>query len=195
MNLELINKKLNLMLPQGRITHSINVANCATELSKIYNLDSDKAYIAGLVHDCAKYLSQEQIDEYVNKYEIYLDELEEENINLSHSVVGSFIAKYEFNIEDEDIINAIKYHTTGREDMSMLEKIIYMADLVEENRKFPIVGRLRELTYGKDLNKALLVSFDNMIKFVIDNNELIHPRTVSARNYIMQEILNNNTSK
>lgn len=191
MNLELINKKLDLMLPQGRMTHSINVAKCATKLSEIYNLDSDKAYLAGLVHDCAKYLSKEQINEYVNKYEIYLDELEEESSALSHSIVGSFIAKYEFNIEDEDIINAIRYHTTGREDMSMLEKIIYMADLIEENRKFPIVGRLRELTYGKDLNKALLVSFDNTIKFVIDNNQLIHPRTVSARNHIMQEILNN----
>lgn len=195
MNLELINEKLNLMLPQGRITHSISVANCAIKLCEIYGVDTDKAYLAGLVHDCAKYLSKNQTDEYINKYEIYLDELEEGSSALSHSVIGSFIAKYEFNIEDDEIISAIKYHTTGREDMSMLEKIIYMADLIEENRKFPTVDRLRELAYGKDLNKALLVSFDNTIKFVIDNKQLIHPRTISARNYIMQEILNNNSDK
>lgn len=195
MNLELINEKLNLMLPQDRINHSLNVADCAIKLSEIYNIDSNKAYIAGLVHDCAKYLQKDEMDEYINKYEIYLDELEDGNLALSHSVIGAFIAKYEFGIDDEEIIDAIKYHTTGREDMNLLEKIIYMADLIEDGRDFPIVDRLRELTYGKDIDKALLVSFDNTIKFVIDNNQLIHPRTVSARNYIMKYLLNNNKDK
>lgn len=189
MNLEIINKKLNLMLPQERMNHSLNVAKCATKLCKIYKEDPNKAYIAGLLHDCAKYFNKEQIEEYVNKYEIYLDELEMKNLALSHSVIGSVIAKYEFGIDDDDIINAIKYHTTGREDMSIMEKIIYIADLIEESRDFPIVGRLRELTYGNDLDKALLLSFNNTIKFVIDNNQLIHPRTVGARNYIMQNML------
>ena len=189
MNLEMVNEKLNLMLPQGRLNHSINVADCAVKLSEIYNVDPNKAYLAGLIHDCAKYLDKKERNDYVEKYEIYLDELEEESSALSHSVIGSYIAKYEFGVNDEDIINAIKYHTTGRENMSMLEKIIYIADLIEEGRKFPIVDRLRELTYGQDLDRALLVSFDNTIKFVIDNNQLIHPRTVSARNYIMNDIL------
>lgn len=189
MNLEMINEKLNLMLPQVRMNHSINVANCAVKLSEIYNVDPGKAYLAGLIHDCAKYLDKKTRCDYVEKYEIYLDELEEGSSALSHSVIGSYIAKYEFDVDDEDIINAIKYHTTGRENMSMLEKIIYIADLIEEGRKFPIVGRLRELTFGKDLDRALLVSFDNTIKFVIDNNQLIHPRTVSARNYIISDIL------
>ena len=189
MNLEMVNEKLNLMLPQGRLNHSINVADCAVKLSEIYNIDPNKAYLAGLIHDCAKYLDKKERNDYVEKYEIYLDELEKESSALSHSVIGSYIAKYEFGVNDEDIINAIKYHTTGRENMSMLEKIIYIADLIEKGRKFPIVDRLRELTYGQDLDRALLVSFDNTIKFVIDNNQLIHPRTVSARNYIMNDIL------
>lgn len=189
MNLELIKEKLNLMLPQGRMKHSLNVANCASELSEKYDLDKEKAYIAGLVHDCAKYLNYNQANEYINKYEIYLDELEENNLALSHSVIGSVIAEYEFGIKEKDIINSIKYHTTGREDMSILEKVIYISDLIEKDRDFPIVDKLRELAYGGDINSALLVSFDNTIKFVIDNKQLIHPRTVSARNYIMQEIL------
>lgn len=192
MNIELIKEKLNLMLPQNRIDHSINVADCAVKLSKIYNIDSDKAYIAGLVHDCAKYLNKEEVEEYINKYEIYLDELEDESLALSHSVIGASIARYEFGIDDIEIIDAIKYHTTGKEDMNLLEKIIYMADLIEDGRNFPMVDRLRELTCGKDIDKALLLSFDNTIKFVINNNQLIHPRTISARNYIMKYIINNN---
>lgn len=188
MNLEFIKNKLNQMLPEGRINHSLNVANCAIKLSKIYNCDEEKAYIAGIVHDCAKHLSHEKVEDYINKYEIYLDNLEEYNLALSHGVIGSFIAKYEFNIEDDDIINAVKYHTTGRENMSLLEKIIYMADLIEEERNFPKVDLLRELAYSGKLDQALLVSFENTIKFVMDNKQLIHPRTVSARNYIMQEI-------
>lgn len=187
MNLELIMQKLNDMLPKGRVEHSINVADCAIKLSEIYNYDSKKAYIAGIVHDCAKYLNKEEVEYYVNKYEIYLDNLEKNNLALSHSIIGSVIAKYEFNIEDEEIINAIKYHTTGKEDMSILEKIIYLADLIEKNRNYPGVEKLRELTYSGKIDKALLTSFDNTIKFVIDNNQLIHPRTVSARNYIMKE--------
>lgn len=187
MSLEFIKNKLNQMLPEGRVNHSLNVANCAVKLSKIYNCDEEKAYLAGIVHDCAKYLSHEKVEDYINKYEIYLDNLEEDNLALSHSVIGSFIAKYEFNIEDDDIINAVKYHTTGRENMSLLEKIIYMADLIEEGRNYPNVDLLRELAYSGKLDQALLISFENTIKFVIDNKQLIHPRTVSARNYIMQE--------
>ncbi|RDY24022.1 HD domain-containing protein [Romboutsia maritimum] len=189
MNLENIKKRLDEMLPKGRVSHSLNVANCAVRLSEIYNCDKDKAYLAGIIHDCAKYLELSEVEDYINKYEIYLDELEEDNLALSHSIIGSYIATYEFEIEDEDVINSVKYHTTGRENMSLLEKIIYIADLIEEGRKFPQAETLRKLTYGGELDKALLTSFNNTIKFVIDNEQLIHPRTVSARNYLMKETL------
>ena len=90
------------------------------------------------------------------------------------------------NINDKDIINAIKYHTTGKEDMDIIEKIIYIADLIEEDRDFPGVEELRDLVYNKELDKALLISFNNTIKFVIENNQLIHNRTVDARNYLIK---------
>ena len=150
MNLELINNKIQEMLPEKRYKHSLNVANCAVKLSEIYGCDKEKAYIAGIAHDCAKYL------------------------------------KYEFGINDKDIINAIKYHTTGKEDMDIIEKIIYIADLIEEDRDFPGVEELRDLVYNKELDKALLISFNNTIKFVIENNQLIHNRTVDARNYLIK---------
>ena len=93
---------------------------------------------------------------------------------------------YPIGDNDKDIINAIKYHTTGKEDMDIIEKIIYIADLIEEDRDFPGVEELRDLVYNKELDKALLISFNNTIKFVIDNNQLIHNRTVDARNYLIK---------
>lgn len=189
MNLENINQRLNQMLPVGRLSHSKNVAKCAEKLCEIYGCDKEKAYLAGMIHDCAKYLSDKEIEDYVNKYEIYLDPIEDGNRSLSHSVIGAYICEYEFEVEDEDTINAIKYHTTGREDMSLLEKIIYIADLIEEGRKFPVVDTLRELAYGGKLDEALLTSFNNTLMFVINKKEEIHPRTVMARNYLIKEKL------
>ncbi len=188
MNIKEIELKLKDMLPERRLRHSLNVAKCAIELSKIYNCDENKAEIAGLIHDCAKYFDNEQVKECVEKYNISLDELEKNNIALSHSTIGAYVAKEEFNINDEDIINAIKYHTTGKENMSLLEKVIYMADLIEEGRNFPGVDELRKLTYEGKLDDAIVLSFNNTIKFVINNNQLIHPRTVEARNYILKEL-------
>lgn len=184
---EKIIKKLKTMLKPKRLKHSINVADCALKLSKIYDCDKEKAYLSGLVHDCAKYFTEEQIDYYTKKYNIELDSLEVNNIALSHSVIGSFAIQEVFNIKDKDIINAVRYHTTGREHMSTLEKIIFMADMIEIDRKFPGVEKLRELSFDGKLDEALITSFNNTIKFVIDNNQLIHPRSVKARNYLMQE--------
>ena len=186
MNIEVIENKVKEVLPEKRYKHSLNVANCAVKLSEIYECDKEKAYIAGIAHDCAKYLNKEEVKYYVDKYKIDLDELEKDNLALSHSLIGSYIAKYGFGINDDDIINAIKYHTTGKEDMNLIEKIIYIADLIEEDRDFPGVELLRDLVYGKELDKALITSFNNTIKFVIDNNQVIHNRTVNARNYLIK---------
>ena len=187
MDLEIINNNLKRMLSQKRMNHSINVADCAVKLSEIYGYNKEKAYIAGIVHDCAKCLNESEVNYYINKYKIQLDELEIGNLALSHSTIGAYIVKNEFNIEDEEIVNAVKYHTTGKQDMTLIEKIIYMADLIEVDRDFPFVNELRELCFGKKLDEALLTSFNNTIKFVIDNEQIVHPRTVEARNYLMKQ--------
>lgn len=189
MDIKQIEKTLKGMLPERRLKHSLNVSKCAVKLSEIYKCDKEKAEIAGLVHDCAKYFTDEQIEDSIKRFNVELDPLEVNNIALSHSVIGSYVAVGIFSIKDEEIINAIKYHTTGKENMSLLEKIIYMADLIEEDRNFPRVEELRELTYSGKLEEALLLSFNNTIKFVIDNNQLIHPRTIKARNYILEELI------
>lgn len=189
MDIKQIEKTLKGMLPERRLKHSLNVSKCAVKLSEIYKCDKEKAEIAGLVHDCAKYFTDEQIEDSIKRFNVELDPLEVNNIALSHSVIGSYVAVDIFSVKDEEIINAIKYHTTGKENMSLLEKIIYIADLIEEDRNFPRVEELRELTYSGKLEEALLLSFNNTIKFVIDNNQLIHPRTIKARNYILEELI------
>lgn len=189
MDLQEIRFKLNEMLPEHRMLHSEGVAKCAVRLSELYGYDKEKAYLAGILHDCAKYLSEEQVKHYVDKYEIYLDEYEKDNLALSHSIIGSVLIRHEFDIEDIDIITAVRYHTTGKANMDILEKIIYIADLIEENRNYPGVDKLRELTYSKKLDEALLLSFNNTIKLVIDRNQIIHPRTIEARNYILSKKL------
>lgn len=192
MNIEKITDIIKEMLPHKRFNHSLNVARCALKLAKIYNIDEEVAYLAGITHDCAKYLTDEEVNYYVNKYKIELNPIEVNNIALSHSVIGSYIAKYELNINNDDIVSAIRYHTTGKENMTVLEKVVYMADLIEEDRVFPNVELLRELTYNGELDKALLISFNNTIKFVIDNNQLIHPMTIDARNYLLEQNVSNN---
>lgn len=188
MDIEKIIEQLKKMLKPNRLKHSINVADCAVKLSQIYGYtDKDKAYLAGLVHDCAKYFTKDQIDMYIKKYNIVLDPMEIDNIALSHSVIGSYAIQDVFNIQDMDIINAVRYHTTGRDNMTILEKIIFIADMIEEGRDFPGVDYLRELCFSGQLNEAIITSYNNTIKFVIENNQLIHPRSVIARNYLMQE--------
>src|SRR5699024_10272275 len=105
-------------------------------LSEIYGADKEKAYIAGMLHDCAKCLDNETMNYNIKKYDIKLDDYEKESRALAHSIIGGYIAKYEFKIDDEEILNSIKYHTTGNENMTLLEKIIYIADLTEKDRDF-----------------------------------------------------------
>ncbi|MPN04623.1 hypothetical protein SDC9_151868 [bioreactor metagenome] len=88
-------------------------------------------------------------------------------------------------VKDKEIFNAIAYHTTGRRNMTMLEKMIYLADYIEPLRKYPGVSEIRELTYN-DINKAVLRSFDNTIKYVIDRGQMIHPNTIEGRNYLIK---------
>ncbi len=189
MNLDEIKDDLKKSLSPKRYRHSENVAECAVRLSEIYGYDKEKAYIAGILHDCAKCLSYEEAKYYTKKYNISLDNFEIESLALSHGIIGAYIAKYKYKVRDENIINSIKYHTTGKENMDILEKIIYIADMIEDGRDFPGVEKLRELSYNRNIDDALFVALNSTIKFVIENNQLVHPRSIDARNYIMNQIL------
>jgi len=153
-------------------------------LAKFYNVDEKKARLAGLTHDCAKNLNIMEINDLLEKNGYNIDGMFKNNSNIMHGLVGSIIVKNIMGILDEDVLNAIAYHTTGRISMSKLEKIIYLADYIEPMRNFNGVETLRILAY-ENLNEALLLSFNNTIKYVIDKGELIHKDTIEARNYIL----------
>ncbi|WML35680.1 bis(5'-nucleosyl)-tetraphosphatase (symmetrical) YqeK [Clostridium sp. OS1-26] len=171
-------------LKYKRYEHSLSVRDTAVKLAEIYNVDIEKARIAGLTHDCAKNMNDDQLLNIASNHKIRIDEVCQESPQLIHGAVGAVIANEIMGISDEEILNAISYHTTGRKNMSMLDKIIYIADYIEPLRNFPGVEELRNIAF-KDIDKSLLKSFDNTIKFVIDRGQLLHFDTIEARNYVL----------
>ncbi|GAA0177532.1 bis(5'-nucleosyl)-tetraphosphatase (symmetrical) YqeK [Clostridium sediminicola] len=178
---EKIIKYIKANLKKTRFEHCIGVKDTAVKLAKQNGVDVQKALIAALVHDCAKYLSDGKLIEYSKKYGFKLDEVTLKNPSLLHGVAGAYIAKTEMKIEDNEILNAIIYHTTGRKNMSLLEKIIYIADYIEPSRNFPGVDILRKKTFS-NLDEGLLLGLDNTINYIIKRGQLLHIDTVNARN-------------
>lgn len=181
---EKIQDYLKKNLRYKRYEHSLSVKHTAIRLAEVYNVDIEKAKIAGLVHDCAKNMNDEQILDIALKHGIKINEVCKESPQLVHGAVGAILANEIMEISDKEVLEAITYHTTGRKNMSILDKIIYIADYIEPLRNFPGVEELRELAF-EDIDKALLKSFDNTIKFVIDRGQLLHFDTIEARNYVL----------
>ena len=184
MKIEQIKDKLKELLDEKRYVHSIGTMQCAVKLAERFDEDAQKAMIAGLVHDVAKCLDRQQLLNCALKSGIVIDNIMRSQIELLHGPAGSYLARKLFGIEDVDILNAIAYHTTGRENMSKLEKIIYVADLIEPSRQFEHVERLREKSF-ENLEKAVVMAMDNTLKYVIDRGGLIHPNTIYARNWLI----------
>ncbi|MBU3110433.1 bis(5'-nucleosyl)-tetraphosphatase (symmetrical) YqeK [Clostridium lacusfryxellense] len=173
-------------LKEARLRHSLSVSKTAELLAAQYDQNIEKARIAGLIHDCAKNLTDVQFIKVVTDHGIVINETERQNPSILHGLVGSLIAKEEMGICDENILMSIRYHTTGRKNMSILEKIIYIADYIEPLRQFSGVDELRCLI-EIDLDSAILKSFDNSINYVISKNGMLHTDTIDARNYLLSK--------
>jgi predicted HD superfamily hydrolase involved in NAD metabolism len=183
-NEQQIIKYLKDALSNQRYEHSLRVRDTSVELAKHYGADPNKASLAGLVHDCAKNMKDEEIINIIEKYGHNIEGIYKRTPNLMHGLAGALIGRHIMGIEDEDVFNAVCYHTTGRKNMTILEKIIYIADYIEPMRNFPGVEELRKATYI-NIDEALLLSFDNTIKYVIDRGQLLHLDTIEARNSIL----------
>ena len=171
-------------LTESRFKHSINVEKEAVKLGKIYGADLKSCSIAGIAHDCVKCISDDKLLKMAQKYNIHVDDIQNASPQLLHGPVGAAFCKDVFEIYDEDILNAITYHTTGRAGMSLLEKIVYIGDLIEESREFEGIEDIRREVLVH-LDKAILMSCNCTIKFVIQKNALIHPLTIELRNNII----------
>lgn len=167
-------EKIKQILPEKRFNHSLEVAKEAKKMAKNYGADEEKAFLAGVLHDCAKYYSKEKINEICLENSYELDETIKKQIDIAHSFIGYFVSKNEYGIEDFEILNAIKYHTTGKANMNLLEKIIYIADYIEPTRKyFKGLDKARYLAY-KNIDKAMEYILENTIKFNEEKGREIH---------------------
>lgn len=179
-----IKEKLKKILKHKRYIHSLNVSETAVSLAKRYGADVAGAELAGILHDCAKNIKGEEQLIKCEEYGVELDEIMRKSPELIHSVLGEVIAREEYKVTDEDVLKSIRFHTTGCAGMSLLDKIIFVADYIEPGRVFDGVERARELAY-ENIDEALLYSIDMTIKHVLEKGNLLHIDTIHARNYIL----------
>lgn len=182
-------------LTEKRFIHSLNVAESAKELARIYGYNEEIAYTAGLVHDCCKDTPAGLQLSYMLENGAQLSEIEISTAKLYHAMCGSIYVKKEFGIENEDIINAVRYHTTGRKNMGLLEKIVFIADFISEERDYDGVEIMREKAV-KSLDEAIVEGLGFTIKDLIDRGErFVHPDTIDAYNDDMMNILKQKQEK
>ena len=170
-------------LSEKRYIHCIGVMEQAAYLAKKYGYDIDIARVVGIAHDIAKEIPEEEKLKYVEQNNIEIDKIESVNIGLLHAKIGADICKKKYNFTEE-MQNAIKYHTTGNENMNILAKIIFVADKTEKNRKYEDLKTVRDLA-DEDLDKCILYILDYMLVDNVNKKKLIHPNSIKIRNKIM----------
>jgi predicted HD superfamily hydrolase involved in NAD metabolism len=181
---EKIEAYLKERLEPKRFKHVLGVVQVAEQLADIYKENREKARLSALVHDCAKNMSSEEIIKLVKDSGYSLDGVCNNCPELVHGLAGAIIGKTVMGIEDSEVFDAARYHTTGRKAMSLLEKIVYLADYIEPSRNFPGVEKLREAAF-ENIDRAVLMALDNTIKYVIKKGQLLHTDTVDTRNYFI----------
>lgn len=173
MNTDEIKKQLKAELTDFRYKHTIGVAYTAMALAMRYEASIKDAEIAGLLHDCAKCMTDNELLTICSDYNIYLSEEEVINTSLLHAKAGAVIAKNDYDIEDEGILDAIRFHTTGRPDMTMLEKIIFTADYIEPGRtRQPRLSEVRKMAFI-DIDACVhIISSDTLVYLNNINNTI-----------------------
>ncbi len=174
-------------LKTNRYIHSLNVADSARMLALKYGCDEEKAYTAGLLHDVMKNASDFEQISVINKAGWEMTDCEKVNKKLWHAIAGAAFMKAELHIDDEELINAVRYHTTARKNMSVLEKVIYVADFISADRDYPEVDEVREAA-DQSLEKAMMLGLEFCIHEIVERKQILHPDSVDAYNEI---ILNN----
>ncbi len=174
--------KMEEKLGHHRYIHSVGVAGTAVSLAMKYGVNVYKAQIAGILHDCAKCYEDEELVKLCLKKGIEISEFEEEHGFLLHAKYGAYMAENKYGISDEDILNAIRWHTTGRENMSLLEKIVFISDYIEPTRnKAADLPQIRyEAFNGNDIDKVLLMIMRDTIKYLNASDNSIDTTTIRA---------------
>jgi predicted HD superfamily hydrolase involved in NAD metabolism len=172
-------------VPASRIQHILGVEQMSVELARLYQLDVEKAAQAGLMHDLAKYFKPTQLLQMARDDGIEVDPVCEATPHLLHADVSAIVAKDQFGMQDEEVLEAIALHTLGRPGMSQLNCVVFLADKLEPGRgNTPELEALRKLCFC-DLYKAVWLTCDYSLKFLLDTRCLIHPRALLTRNWAL----------
>lgn len=171
----------------ARYNHTLRVVNIAVELAKKHGVDIEKAKTAAYYHDCAKYKSETILLKRAECFGIMKSNIMRKNTELIHAPLSAKVAEKDYRIKDKEVLSAIKTHTTGRVNMSELDKVIYLADYIEPNRSFPGVNMARKLAF-EDLDRAMLFALENTIKFLIEKKQLIAVETLETRNKLLEKL-------
>ncbi|MBR6568267.1 MAG: nicotinate (nicotinamide) nucleotide adenylyltransferase [Clostridia bacterium] len=169
-------------LDDYRFLHSLNVAESAAFLADMYGEDRDKAYFAGLLHDIMKNENKSDMLKLMEKGGIILSRTEKANPKLWHAIAGECCLRTELGIKDEEILSAVRYHTTGKEAMSLFDKIIYVADYISAERNYPDVETMRSLAVGNTLDEACLYSLQYTLKSLSEKKGIIHEDSLAFYN-------------
>lgn len=195
MNTDCIKKTLKESLNEERYNHTLGTADCALKLAKKYGLDEKKAYLAGLLHDCAKCKSNDELLKIIKQELKNIDEGELQNYKTLHAPVGEYFARTMYNIDDSEILNAIRYHTIGRVNMSLFEKIIFLADKIEENTRdekySEEIWQILDKNKGETgLDMALFRCFSETIKSLVNRELKICKTTIDVYNELLDKVKN-----
>ena len=186
MTLEEAKALVKSRLSEKRYRHTMNVKKMAVKLAVRYGADPEKAYFAGLLHDVMKNAAPEEQLQIIEKADIMLSPSERLNRKLWHAIAGAAFLKLELHITDEDIIGAVRWHTTGKANMTQLEKIVYLADFISEDRKYPDVGKVRELS-EQSIESAMLYTQRYCISKLLADGMIIDPSSVDCYNELITE--------
>ncbi|GAA0353995.1 bis(5'-nucleosyl)-tetraphosphatase (symmetrical) YqeK [Bacillus horti] len=170
-------------MPEKRYIHTLGVVQAAKELAGRYGVDPYEAEIAAIFHDYAKFRDESEMVKIIKHTADIPNDLLDYHKELWHAPVGAQLVQKEIGIEHKDILNAIRFHTTGRPGMSLLEKVVCLADYIEPGRKFIGLEEVRELAL-KDIDRALALALSNTIQFLQQQGQEVYPLTISAYEFL-----------
>ncbi|MBE5851680.1 MAG: HD domain-containing protein [Lachnospiraceae bacterium] len=187
MDLESIKKKLNKELGAKRYTHTLGVMDTAMLLASCYGISIQKAQLAGLLHDCAKKMKEKDSISLCEACHVEITDVEKRNVFLLHAKAGAELAKRKYHVKDEEILSAIRCHTTGKPDMTILDKIIFIADYIEPNRSHSDrLPYLRKLAF-QDLDETLIQILQDTLFYLEKKGNEIDPMTKKTYDYYIKE--------
>ena len=174
-------------LRPARFRHCRDVSQTAVRLAERWDADIEKARLAGILHDCARNLKGEELLKTSRQFGMIPSPLELLQPALIHAPLGAIIAERRFGISEPQVLQAIRRHTTGAPQMTLLDKVIYLSDCIEPGRNFSGVRKIRDMAV-EDLDAAVLLAYEHSILFVVANGGLLHPNTVECRNSLLMEL-------